>query len=521
MKKIIILFGILLFSSTFVFSQNASLSIGTVGTKVGESVSVPINALNLSDVGAISLKINYDPTKLSFQGVANAPTNVQFIANATGGVIALGWFDATASNPLALSSGKLVDLKFNVIGGDGSVASLSFLQEQCEIANSQATTIPVSYNDGGAEINVASFTKLAISSAVAAVGSEVVLPIKVMQFNGIAAISLKINYNPTELVFGGLVNAPSGVNFTSNAANGVITIGWFDATGGSAALTLADSSSLVGLKFTYNGSNGESVVSFNSQNCELADANGSVVANVIFANGGISPLAGTMPSLKIGDVQAAASTNFSVPITAKNLVNVGAISLKVKYNAALLNFTGISNAPANISFTSNASTGVISLGWFDATGNTPVSIDSAKLVDLNFSSTSTGSSNIEFLGGESEISNSLGQIIVVEYINGSVQLVTDVAEQGNQLPTEYQLSQNFPNPFNPSTMIKYSIPKEGMVTLKVFDMLGKEVATLVNKYQTPGNYSVNFNASNLPSGVYIYKIESNNFSAVKKLMLLK
>lgn len=519
MKKIIILFGILLFSSTLVFSQ--TISIGTVGTKVSESVSVPINALNLSDVGAISLKISYDPTKLSYQGIQNAPANVSFIANASNGVIALGWFDATASNPLSISAGKLVDLKFNVIGGDGSVASLSFVQEQCEIANSEASPIHVSYIDGGAEINIVSFTKLAISSAVAAVGSEVVLPIKVMKFNGIAAISLKINYNPTELIFGGLVNAPTGVSFTTNAANGVITIGWFDQTGGSAALTLADSSALVGLKFTYNGSNGESVVSFNTQESELADASGNVVSNTVFANGGVSPLEGTMPTLKIGNVQAVANTSFSVPITAMKLQNVGAISLKIKYNAALLNFTGISNAPSSINFTSNASTGTISLGWFDMTGNTPVSFDSTKLVDLNFTATSLGSSTIEFLGSQSEISNSLGQIVVVEYVNGSVQLVTDVTEQGNQIPSEYNLSQNYPNPFNPSTMIKYSIPKEGMVTLKVFDMLGKEVATLVNKYQTPGNYSVSFNASNLPSGVYIYKIESNNFNAVKKLMLLK
>jgi HYDIN/CFA65/VesB-like, Ig-like domain/Secretion system C-terminal sorting domain/PQQ-like domain len=89
------------------------------------------------------------------------------------------------------------------------------------------------------------------------------------------------------------------------------------------------------------------------------------------------------------------------------------------------------------------------------------------------------------------------------------------------IPREYSLSQNFPNPFNPSTTIKYSIVKEGMVLLKVYDVLGKEVKTLVNKIQKPGIYSINFNASNLASGVYIYRINSESFHQSKKMMILK
>jgi len=83
------------------------------------------------------------------------------------------------------------------------------------------------------------------------------------------------------------------------------------------------------------------------------------------------------------------------------------------------------------------------------------------------------------------------------------------------------LSQNYPNPFNPSTTIKYQIPRNGYVTLKVYDILGKEVAALVNQQQQSGRYEVNFNAQNLASGVYLYRIRVNDYVAVKKMLLLK
>jgi hypothetical protein len=91
----------------------------------------------------------------------------------------------------------------------------------------------------------------------------------------------------------------------------------------------------------------------------------------------------------------------------------------------------------------------------------------------------------------------------------------------NETPVSYKLSQNYPNPFNPTTKISYALPKSGLVTLKVYDILGKEVATLVNEVKNAGNYSVDFSASNFTSGVYFYKIETNGFSDIKKMMLIK
>jgi len=88
-------------------------------------------------------------------------------------------------------------------------------------------------------------------------------------------------------------------------------------------------------------------------------------------------------------------------------------------------------------------------------------------------------------------------------------------------PKSYLLVQNYPNPFNPSTTIHYEIPNNGFVTLKVYDILGREVKTLVNQYESKGRYDVNFNAVNLASGIYIYRLQSGSFISTKKMLLLK
>jgi hypothetical protein len=94
-------------------------------------------------------------------------------------------------------------------------------------------------------------------------------------------------------------------------------------------------------------------------------------------------------------------------------------------------------------------------------------------------------------------------------------------ENENNLPIHYSLNQNYPNPFNPATTISYSIPNAGNVSLKIFNVLGQEVHSLINEYQNPGTYKVTFDASSLTSGVYFYSLSSDNFLQVKKMMLVK
>ncbi len=100
----------------------------------------------------------------------------------------------------------------------------------------------------------------------------------------------------------------------------------------------------------------------------------------------------------------------------------------------------------------------------------------------------------------------------------SVTIVTGVQET---TPQVFSLSQNYPNPFNPSTTIRFEIAKPDVVTLKVYDVLGREVATLVNEQMSAGNYSISFNAANLASGTYVYRLQVGNFVSTKKMNLTK
>jgi len=103
-------------------------------------------------------------------------------------------------------------------------------------------------------------------------------------------------------------------------------------------------------------------------------------------------------------------------------------------------------------------------------------------------------------------------------VNGSV---TGTQDQDNPLPESYILFQNYPNPFNPTTDIKYQLSKESQVSLKIYDTLGRLIKTLVDQRQNAGTYSVTFNASKLPSGIYIYKLAAKDYSVVRKMALVK
>ena len=109
--------------------------------------------------------------------------------------------------------------------------------------------------------------------------------------------------------------------------------------------------------------------------------------------------------------------------------------------------------------------------------------------------------------------------IIDNWLNFIPVSVEDESESG--LVKSYQLNQNYPNPFNPSTIISYSIPNPGFVTLKVYDMLGREVQTLVNKFQSAKTYSISFDASDLSSGVYLYKLQAGDFLESRKMILIK
>lgn len=151
------------------------------------------------------------------------------------------------------------------------------------------------------------------------------------------------------------------------------------------------------------------------------------------------------------------------------------------------------------------------LSWSDFTGGTLLNTYSVRAMAFK---NVTGMQTL--YAGESSTATSSGHGLF-EYS----WIVSGISGNNNQVPDKYDLLQNYPNPFNPTTKIQYSLLKTGFVTVNVYDITGKEVSSLVNSYQTAGYYTVEFNGTNLSSGTYFYRIQAGDFTAVKKMVLVK
>ena len=119
------------------------------------------------------------------------------------------------------------------------------------------------------------------------------------------------------------------------------------------------------------------------------------------------------------------------------------------------------------------------------------------------------------------VAREIVQYIHEEYERNFSTIVGVEEEDKEELPSSFTLYQNYPNPFNPTTSIEYQVASIGKISLKVYDILGREIATLLNEVKHPGNYEVTFNASELPSGVYFYRLNAGEFSESRKMLLIK
>ena len=181
------------------------------------------------------------------------------------------------------------------------------------------------------------------------------------------------------------------------------------------------------------------------------------------------------------------------------------------------------------SFVSSVSGNNVTLNWTTASesNNSGFEIERSivngewsKVGNVSGNGTTTVSNNYSFSDRNLASGNYNYRLKQIDF-NGNFEYFNLSNEVNIGVPDNFELSQNYPNPFNPSTTINYSLPTDSKVNIRLFDMSGKEVATLVNEDKTAGYYSVNFNASSLSSGVYYYSINANNFTSTKKMMLIK
>ncbi|MEO8209622.1 MAG: T9SS type A sorting domain-containing protein, partial [bacterium] len=182
-------------------------------------------------------------------------------------------------------------------------------------------------------------------------------------------------------------------------------------------------------------------------------------------------------------------------------------------------------------------TSLSSPGWAEIQLTTPIAFNTSQNIMIaigrdfqqyvstypRYAYTSTSPNNMTRRGqSDTQYPTTLTQSLNRANIQFELSLLTGIAANSiSQTPEMFSLSQNYPNPFNPTTKINYSLPVSNFVSIKIFDVLGKEVVNLINERQNAGTYSVEFNAGNLSSGVYFYRIDAGEFTDIKRMVLIK
>lgn len=175
--------------------------------------------------------------------------------------------------------------------------------------------------------------------------------------------------------------------------------------------------------------------------------------------------------------------------------------------------SGTTNYLESVEFTDNSN------GWVVGSGGIILRTTNG---GTNWTPQTSGTSN--HLSSVHFADNSTGWVVgsggtILKTTTGGI--LVGIQSISTEIPEQFLLSQNYPNPFNPATTIAFGIPQSGNVTLKIFDMAGREVKTLVNEYRDAGYYVAKFDGSSLASGTYIYRLESGNYVSVKMMVLLK
>lgn len=230
----------------------------------------------------------------------------------------------------------------------------------------------------------------------------------------------------------------------------------------------------------------------------------------------------TTPNVNVFDIVNLVSSDYS--LSTGSIISVADLPLTViTPNTAVNFYCGIIPVEL-IEFTGFAEGNDVVLNWSTATETNNMGFrinrDGEEIGFIPGAGTKTESQNYSFADENIENGTYLYSLIQIDY-DGTTENVGVVEIIINNTPNEYSLLQNFPNPFNPSTIISFTVPERIMVVLKVYDVLGTEVAELINDIKSPGRYEVEFNSNGLPSGIYFYTVQAGKFIDSKKMILLK
>jgi len=248
------------------------------------------------------------------------------------------------------------------------------------------------------------------------------------------------------------------------------------------------------------------------------DNSNSVTRKIIMPSTNMAPVLTSLEKSKLNYEKHSPPINLtdSLEISDKDNMDLFGAEIKIASNLKIDEDVLMFTDTKNITGSYNYETGILKLNGEETISGYINAIKSITYKNIKGDQASKFTKKIKFTVWDGiAYSDTLMREIDVDGI------ITGIDEDMEGIPTVYSLQQNYPNPFNPHTVIKYGLPKPGSVKLIVYNILGEEISVLVNKEQNAGYYKINFDAGKLASGIYFYRIQSEDFSQVKKMLLVK
>lgn len=528
----------------------------------GESVTVSLSGQNLIEIGSMSLFLSYDPDVAEFTGISDDMLGFEVNDNGKG-ALRLAWFSTTATT---INNEVLAGLEFNFL--KEATTPVEFLGTT-EITDADGDPVTVVLKDGSISPPSASF---GFRDARAVANSELTVKLNGTLLENIGSFTFDVSYDSDVMTFNRIDTVFVSGSLQANVQSpGKVRLAYFNTDG----LNLA-SGDIAHLVFDYTSS--ETSTNISISEIEVTDTLGNPVTGIAYLEGTITEntapvFVASLPDTTILEEETLTYTFQATDANSDELLySVVDGPGEIDFLTGEYSWTPTINEAGEYTLTIGVSDGyelteISSFITVENKNRAPLltsTIDGQIFTPEYFAESNswreytfqyeaedpdgddiiftyiigpTGASVTEdglFRWSPTDADENSVFTVVVNVSDGDLIIAdtsvisTDFSTsvENKVIPKEFSISQNYPNPFNPATTIKFGIPQAADVTIKIYDILGQEVQTLVNRNLAAGFHTVNFNASNLISGMYIYRIQANgvdgsNFTDVKKMLLVK
>ena len=553
------------FNDGVVSGDIGELSLGVVqDASPGEIVNVALSGSDLTGVGAVSIFVGFDSSVLRFEGLDNEQSGLDLQASAQDGVVTIGGIDADLQG--VDFDGTIVELTFTFLGGSSPL----IVQADSEINDTTDQVKPFGVVNGSV---TGAMPLVSVPNTTALTNDTTIVPVNIENLSSVGSLTLRVQFDDFALDFVDATDGVQNFNLTVNQnQTGIIEIQGFSITG------VDLSSKSIDLRFVTAGSS-NTVIGFGAQDSEVTTTEGTLY-NVAYQSGQLS-----VGDLLLGDVQgngivdagdASLVLQYVVDARTLNEVQLAAADVsgddQVLANDAsfILQFVVglIDQFPAeeesSSAFASKSSPSQLSFGESMRDGDRlsiPVQLtnvqgevtaaqftvrfDPAVLTVeevaaslpsnwtiVDHASASNGVLKVAMAGVKSIGAGHIATLTFQTAGNAPVHLTgSGIVNAGSRkslgdistakTPSTTTLNSNYPNPFRGTTTISYGIPSSGQVLLEVYNVTGQKVATLVNQKQGAGTHQVNFNAAELASGMYMYRLTVDDVTKMGRMTIVK